>query len=296
MRIDRNLKWNIFSIPSTQGWVYKLINVLNLKKASANNNPGLYFIDSSNFEQNIDRHLVKIKEFTGKLLPYSGWHEYDYKILRVWVNNDIKDIIYMINDSVSTEEEWVMMWLSLIPIYEKTLLIGGLPLHSALVEFNSNGILLIGPGGSGKTTSCRRLPALWQPLCDDEVLILPESTGKYRAHPFPTWSELLWYKTGRTWNVEQSLPIKAIFLIHKSDTDEVRRIGRGMAATALTNSALQVCNKGWRKIKPEAIIKHKKLLFNSACNLANSVKTYKLNLSLEGRFWDLIREVLHDDI
>jgi SynChlorMet cassette protein ScmC len=170
--------------------------------------------------------------------------------------------------------------------------LGGLPLHAALVERNGMGILLAGHGGAGKSTCCQRLPSSWHALCDDETLVVINEEKQYFAHPFPTWSDYLWKRSERTWNVQKYVPLSAIFLLEQSETDEAIRIGQGQGATFINTLATDVCRRNWRNLDRKEERAQRKQLFQNACELARAVPAFKLRFSLNGRFWEKIEEVL----
>lgn len=110
---------------------------------------------------------------------------------------------------------------------------GGLLFHAALVERDGKGVLLAGPGGSAKSTLCRRLPRPWCALSDDQALIIRDDRNRYLAHPMLTWSDYLWRRSERRWNVEHYVSLAAIFFIDQARSGEVVPIGQGQAAVSI---------------------------------------------------------------
>ncbi len=109
------------------------------------------------------------------------------------------------------------MWSSLAPIYLREQLFGGMPFHAGLVERDYMGFLISAPSGTGKSTSCRRIPPPWKPLCDDEVFIVKDSKGTYKVHPFPTWSEFFnGRKRHHLERFKRAVPLSAIFFLEQS--------------------------------------------------------------------------------
>ena len=167
-----------------------------------------------------------------------------------------------------------------------------MPFHAALVQHSGVGILLAASGNTGKSTCCRRLRSPWQTLCDDEALIVRDDQQRYMAHPFPTWSNYLWRRSRQTWNVEKHVPLLAIFFLEQGEADAVYTMGGGQAAVSVTQSALQAYPPNWRELDVYERRAFRKKLFENACELVKSVPTYKLRVSLTGRFWDEIEAVL----
>ena len=185
-----------------------------------------------------------------------------------------------------------MMRMALQPIYQRSQDTGGLPLHAALVEQNGFGILLAAQGGIGKSTCCRRLRGPWRALCDDEALIVRDHKQGYLVHPFPTWSDYLLKRSKQTWNVQRYLPMSAIFFLEQSGADAVVPIGQGQASVLLYQSAMQVCSRNWMNLNRDGLSMLRKQLFENACDLVQRIPTFKLQVSLEGEFWEEMEKVL----
>lgn len=164
-----------------------------------------------------------------------------------------------------------------------------MPLHSALIEKSGSGFLLVGGEGSGKSTSCGRLAPPWEAVSDDGVIVLPNSDG-YVAHPLPTWSELIGGQSNREWNVQRGTPLRAVYFIGKAGEDRISPAGQGFSAVALCRSATYLCSSGRVKAsEPDAPLKRK--IFENACEVASMIPCFGLEISLAGRFWEMIREL-----
>jgi SynChlorMet cassette protein ScmC len=162
-----------------------------------------------------------------------------------------------------------------------------------LAELNGQGVLFSASGGTGKSTTCRRLPDYWKPLCDDETLVVLDSNKEYRAHPFPTWSDYLMKRAPNTWDVQYSVPVSAIFFLERADNDEVTHLSASEVSVLMMESASQVCvhNKTLYRQQPD-LAEFRKKLFNNACNLAMKIPAFRLRISLNGKFWEEVENVL----
>jgi SynChlorMet cassette protein ScmC len=222
-----------------------------------------------------------------------GWVVYDHTSLKVWCHENIPDVICEVCDHSTDETDIINMWYSLQPIYEQAQNTGGLPLHGALLELEGKGVIIAASGDTGKSTCCRRVPAYWKPLCDDELLVVLDRERGYRAHPFPTWSDYLWKKSEKGWNVEYSVPVQAVFFLEQAEIDEAIPVGNGEAAMLINRSAAQVWHKFWRKVDKEHQREPRKQLFNNAGEMAKAIPVYRLRATLDGRFWEKIEKQLY---
>ncbi len=134
-------------------------------------------------------------------------------------------------------------------------------------------------------------PPPWRGVCDDEALIVCAGGGRYRVHPFPTWSNYLYERDEVNWSAEQNLPLSAVFFLEQSETDSIKPIGRGRAAMMINDSASQICRRMLRRSKPDEEKVIRKKVFENGCLIAKTVPSFILNFSLEGRFWEEIGKV-----
>lgn len=169
---------------------------------------------------------------------------------------------------------------------------GGLLLHGALAERDGEGIILAGPGGVGKSTASRRLPPPWKPLCDDACLVVRDGQDRYRAHPWPTWSEFYGNGPGRTWDVQQAVPLRAVFFLQQSSSDSVEPVNPSQAQAMLMESAGQVSRSMTRRCSDREIRAVHAEQMAAATALAAAVPAHRLRISLTGKFWEAIDEVL----
>lgn len=169
---------------------------------------------------------------------------------------------------------------------------GGLLIHGGLAEKNGVGIILAGPGEVGKTTASKRLPPPWTSLSDDSTLIVRDKNGLYHAHPWPTWSTFMFGGKGGSWDVQHSVPLKAIFLLHQNEKDHIEPIGKGQAVCMLNETSEQI----WWMLANGFDDQKRQLLnlqrFNNICQLTKTIPGYILHISKNGSFWQEIDRVL----
>ena len=169
---------------------------------------------------------------------------------------------------------------------------GGLLIHGGLAEKNGVGIILAGPGEAGKSTASRRLPSPWKSLSDDTTLIVRDKQGLYHAHPWPTWSTFMFGGKGGSWDVQHSIPLKAIFLLNQNEKDYIESIGKGQTVCMLNETGEQpwwMLANGFDDQKRQFLNLQR---FNNICQLAKTIPGYILHISKNGSFWEEIDQVL----
>lgn len=175
----------------------------------------------------------------------------------------------------------------------RTLPAGGLLLHGALAEKDGQGVILAAPGGTGKTTASNRFPPPWRSLSDDATLVVPDGTGGYRAHPWPTWSRFRDHGPGGSWHVEESVPLAALFFLSRSEEDRAEPAGTGDAVAYITESVHQTTGIPTQSGRtPEEAARHCEAEIAAATRLARAVPAYRLEISLAGKFWEAIEDAL----
>lgn len=169
---------------------------------------------------------------------------------------------------------------------------GGLLIHGALAEKDGYGVILAGPGGSGKTTASQRLVPPWRSLCDDLTLVVRDHQGIYWAHPWPTWSRFMSGGPGGTWDVQHSVPLKGIFFLAQAAEDRVESVGAGQTVCLLVESTEQALYGMPHNVPGDMVQTLRVQRFDNICALAQAVPCYVLHASLTGAFWREIDHIL----
>ena len=222
----------------------------------------------------------------------AGWHVRRSPFLEVWRRPALREVVCGLHETADFLHVREQMRCALFPVYDLTVRRGGLPLHGALVEHDGRGVLMVGRSGVGKSTACRRLPGGWKPLCDDLVLAVRRPGGGFAAHPLPTWSAVGPNLEKRAWDIKRSVPLSAVFFLAQAAEDEILPAGKAMATVVLADAAMTI----FESVRVHEHSLEKKLLggnaFANAAAMARAVPTYILRLSLTGRFWEKIEDVL----
>lgn len=284
--------WSLIGDRHCLAFTDAFASIMKLEESPFNGSPKLVFCKEGDTGRVIGETIQTACGRLPSLNKKGDWHPYDHHSLRIWHHPRIPDVVCEIKNNYGLEISFINMCFSLHPIYRRCINKAALPLHAALVELDGRGFLLAAPGNKGKSTCCQRLPDYWRPLCDDETLVVLDKKNRYRAHPFPTWSEYFWNRSKNTWKVQYSVPLSGIFFLEQSGTDRAVPIKKGQATVLLKESATQVCEKFWRNIARDDQRRSRKQLFNNACKMAKQIPAYRLYVSLHGRFWEKIEQVI----
>ncbi len=295
LRLGDGSGWLIIAASGTRLWVEKFAAIMKLKVDEEDRDgtwPRMFFILGNSGEDGQVEPINLLESKMEEGLPRSGWKPYGFRSLRFWCHLAVPDIICEIGNEGNHELDIIRMWTSLHIIYLRVQDSGGLPFHAALVKRGEKGVLLVGPGGSGKSSLCRRVSRPWCILSDDQSLIVRDEEKGYLAHPIPTWSDYLWRGSERRWDVEHYVPLTAIFFIEQAGSDEVVSIGQGKTAVFINHSSADVCRPIWHNLCNEEKREFKKKIFDNSCQIARAIPAYILRVGLTGRFWKVMQEVL----
>ena len=292
MRLANDQAWQIIATDGVESWVEKLASIMHFDKCETNGDAKLILTARESNGQRWRDPVCRFQPEIKASLPPSGWKFRDLIWLHVWSHCDVPDIICEKRPEKTHQEEFLSMRMSLQPIYQRAQNSGGLPLHAGLVARDGRGALLAAQRNTGKSTCCRRIPSSWHVLGDEEALVVLDKQKRYLAHPFPTWSNYLEKRSEPTWNVQQNVPLSAIFFLEQARAEEIVPLGQGEAAVLLLESATQVSYRNWVKLNRDEIRPLRSKLFENACELAATIPVFKLRLSLNGRFWEEIESVL----
>ena len=292
LKLANGQRWHIIPTEGVRRWVKRFARIVQLKACEPNGYPKLIFIQSESRKDWFRERTGSEAPDIFKGFPRGAWKSHNLRALTLWSHREVPDVICEMGTVKRHDLDIIRMWLALYPIYQRAQDSGGLPLHAALVERNGIGILLAAPGDTGKSTCCRRLPPPWRELCDDETLIVRYALKRYRGHPYPTWSNYLYQRSRRTWNVQRHIPVSAIFFLEQAKIDEAVPMGQGEAAAFTYQSAIQVCRRNWRNMGHYEERDLKERLFKNGCELAKAVPAFKLRVSPNGQFWNEMEKVL----
>ncbi len=219
----------------------------------------------------------------------SSWQVYTHGgIHRIWRHRtQPKAHIQLVQRFLDHREiRYINMASALREIHRHGLVNGGSPLHGALAALDGRGTIICAAGGVGKSTCCRRLPAPWEPLCDDQSLVIKDAHGNLAAHPLPTWSEYLFGDRKQTWRLGRSVALKAVFFLEASPHDEVAPIaGAADRTVKLLEAAQQVWAAPWARLEVTEKRQQAHQLLDNLSAASRQLPAFHLRATLEGTFW-----------
>jgi SynChlorMet cassette protein ScmC len=115
----------------------------------------------------------------------------------------------------------------------------------------------------------------------------------------PTWPTWSWFfgdvdrrPGGGVWDVQQAVPLRAIFVLEQGDEDRAEPMGPGQTVALLAELARQTSLHLPRHIPLDEIAAFNRQRFNNLCSLVRAVPAYLLYVSLDGAFWEKIEQTL----
>lgn len=205
---------------------------------------------------------------------------------------EVREIFLGLRPANDLRAKAEQMRRSLLPVYRQAVLSGGLPFHAALIEHGGKGVLLAGPSGAGKSTCCSRVPGDWRALADDLALGVSCAEGVCRVHPLPTWSAFEKGQENISCEAARSVPLEAILFLQQGQADECLPLAESQAAIGMAASAAEVFKAASIAYPSYEHPDIRKAIYHNAAALSHRIPAYILRVSLTGRFWEKIEEVL----
>lgn len=229
-------------------------------------------------------------------LPLSNWHHCYSQDAEWWVADTVPAQTVCALPPALTYRRFPQQFREVISgilfcVYWHQLVEGGIPLHAALLEHRGRAALIVAPGGTGKTTCYQRVPPPWRGVCDEEVLVVPTSSGVWRAHPMINITDFAVRGKRIQHDIQRGYPLEGLFFLEQGSADTVTALGQGEAAARLFRAATEVIirYRGWHCYQRNAFRLHQ---FANASTLACGVSCYKLTATLTGKFWKKMEPTL----
>ncbi|MCB2211677.1 SynChlorMet cassette protein ScmC [bacterium] len=285
LHLADGFRWRYSSTPDRSGWLEQFADTLTLPSeasvsASASHASHIHICSPAETDQ-------QLASLWGDARPVS----FELGPLQVYTLRGATDRLFVTPDS-GDRHQWLMsMWYSLYPLYPALLKQGHLPVHGGLAEWNGRGVLFAAPGGTGKSTTLSRLPESWRTICDDETWLVPTDAG-LRAHPLPTWSDLVLRKKNGRWPSTTSLPLQHVVFLRQAEHVSVRRLDHAETAALLNQSVEQILRRAWAVLVPPDLAAVKARMFELAEARARSLSGILLDLNLHDPFADKLQDFI----
>ncbi len=279
-------RWRFGALDETVPWLQKVAAIMRLRTPENVKNPNILFHQNGDFRPGPSR----VRSRLNYLERRSTWYVDHPDAIAIWCREPVPDVTCRLlqRPSVAGLDLQTMMYFDL-PVFIKSMSLDGVPLHGALVRHRDTGYILVGRSGTGKTTCCRRLPAGWEALADDEVLVVRGKDGRYYAHPFPTWSDyFLNRETQPTWDVEQSVAVGGLYFLQQNDMDEAAVLPGFRAVILTLNSVMEICHKFWHRADKLLQRRMRLKVFDNVSALCRDIPVFTLKTTLHGKFWQHI--------
>ncbi|MBN1996272.1 SynChlorMet cassette protein ScmC [candidate division KSB1 bacterium] len=282
--------WQFGAQNGAEEWLATIAAIMRLEPADGVKFPRILFYQSgtANFE------FTHVRTRLNYLARNSTWFVDHPDSFAVWCRDIVTDVVcrLVLNSSVAGIDLQTMMFFDL-PIFMKSIFLGGIPVHGALIRKGNKGYILIGKSGAGKTTCCRRLPGNWMAMADDEILVVKTPDGRYYAHPFPTWSDYYLNRNLRpTWDVQQAVPVSALFFLQQDKTDSVHVLPAQNAVIYITDSVMEICHKFWHRADKLLQRRMRCMVLDNVCALCRGIPAFTLQTTITGEFWREIESVV----
>jgi len=285
LNLSDGASWGFCAAPEIHGWLDALAGIMQLKRSTEPVSHRLVFAPMGN-------GAAPPLDEPG---PSSGWDVFKQgSVLRVWSHEECTDTVMELDEQFIDHPEirYIGMWSALRVLHRHAVRAGGGPFHATLAELDGKGILIAASGDTGKSTCYRRFPAPWNPLCDDQALIIHRGNGAYTVHPFPTWSDYLWRNSDNTWNCGYSAPLAAVFFLEQAAEDSAIPLPLGEAAARTFKCSKEVWESHWNRLDDEKKRRQTEQVFLNGTELVKKVPVFRLRATRHGRFWEEIEKVL----
>ncbi len=293
LRLGDGHEWRLIAGSGMESWLEQMGAVMQLGKNRPVSSPKVLFVCGAVEKDVSPPVFLTPQPCATRDFPRSGWRPHQMHLVRFWNHPDVSDLICEIAPEETPKQRFVQMREFLYWIYHHAMDQGGIPFHAGLATKNGTAYILSGPSQAGKSTCCKRIPSPWRALSDDEALVVRDQRKCYVVHPFPTWSDYVNRgERKKTWNVEMTIPLSAVFFLQQARTDEVVPLDRARAAVLINALAWPEILPPFVKWPAETMAGLRRKLFENACELALSVPSFLLRVSLTGRFWEKMEEVL----
>ena len=224
-----------------------------------------------------------------------NWYIYKHgDLYRIWSDEESMTLVLELNIAYLNDcnTKYIGVINLLRSLYKKIIGREGGLLHAAFAEYNSKGVLLAGSGGTGKTTCINRLPSDWRKLCDDTSLVV-KNQGAYMVSPTVTWSNYIYNKNQKQkCEFDYDRKLSSVFFLRQSCCDACNKMNKTIAMMNILSSQQQCWHHYTNRLCRAMQKQFNDKLFDNSKKIAETIPCYLLDVSLGGKFWELIEEQL----
>ena len=287
-----DIRFRFMASPEAAGALQLMVQVMGLKPASGTDSPVLFFTRSAPSCPHFSQTTVFSPFDMANETVTEAWGSVDFPFMRMWISTSTRHILCQLLYWDSVTSNIARIKGALNPVYLTLIQQGGLPIHGALIQFKDKGLLFLGQSGVGKSTACARMTGSFIPLSDDEALILKKGDGFY-GHPIPTWSGFQNEQSViASTHVEKEVEITALFFLKQGAETQITPMGRGEAAVRICQASLELLATYPLFSKTHGLQVRRKILFDTACDMAQKIPAHTLFLSLSHDFMGAVAETI----
>ena len=281
-------RWRILVTKEIRLAIASLFSLLGIVYGRENASFESTLVVTAKEELNSKILVAQLNDELSLSLPQSGWKQESCGKALFWFHRNSPCAICSAAQILKQINNPIALRVVLFPIYRQVIQVSAaVPFHAALMEYNKQGFLFVGKTRSGKSTCCERIPLPWNPLCDDDALVMMKREKEYVACPVPISNVYPGNKSKKR-GFQRKVPLAAIYFIEQADRDKAEKTGKGKAALLINESAKQTWFGSYIKNGGEKNLEIRNKLFENSCLLASTVPTFRLFCSLNGKFWEKV--------
>lgn len=291
LRLSNDIALNYHFLGGIEQRFIGALHALDLKQGYLDGKPDIYFLETYPITKL--KEVIKFAKRKYNLdMPCEDWTSYSDKVGVFWEHKSSGRWLIPVNlrDSFfdQSREYKEKLWPTFFicfPTFMLAQLNGGLLLHGGLVSFQGKALTILASGGTGKTTTCNRLPSSWEVHADDQFLAFQTKNGSIVAHGFPSWST--WYEGMKIprYQPERAVSLKAILYLEQALEDQIIPLPLSLSAVRLFSSAIQMNKSLLRFCSGKQKAQYARLITFRVETFVSTLKCYRLMLSLTGAFW-----------
>jgi len=291
LKLEDGVFWNLNFSPDLITWGREFGKILGLKEDTQNHQHQMFFYSGE--EEYLQSHIYG--DFLNRGSNKCKLASYFFPGLQIRYHSS-SGIYHCILPEMNKENpkmRFVSMISALFPIYREAMNSGGLVLHAALLYHpNIDGIAILAPSGTGKSTCAWRIPQPWSAYCDDLILVVRKPPSKYYVHPLPTWSNFYSSRSSAPiWPIEQYTDLHGLFFLQKAENDKVIPLPKPDSVQWIYESSMQIYKEFIYCMSKEEQLNQKNIIFSNACQLARECQSFILKSTFHGCFWVEIERI-----